>query len=265
MKFQYLCLLGLLTMTISCADHDEWVLTWADEFDVNGLPDSTKWSFDISGNAHGWGNNELQFYTLQDGGNAKVEDGVLKITARKETIEEKHYTSARLITRDKASFLYGRMEIRAKLPAGRGLWPAIWMLGDNIKDKGWPASGEIDIMEHVGYEKDSIYGTVHSTTYNHIKGTEKTKAVFLNDPYNDFHVYSIEWTSEKIDFFVDDHLYNSVQNEHLSKDEWPFDEPFFFILNLAVGGNWGGKMGIDDAVFPATMEVDYVRVYQNKK
>jgi beta-glucanase (GH16 family) len=264
MRYIKLSLFLLMTAMVSCDDKEEWKLTWADEFDVNGLPDSAKWSFETKGNVYGWGNNELQFYTEKEAGNAFVENGILKIVAKQDSIEGKGYTSARLITHNKASFTYGRMEIRAKLPAGRGLWPAIWMLGDNIHEKGWPLSGEIDIMEHVGYEKDSIYGTIHSDSYNHIKKTEKTKAIFLADPYTDFHIYGIEWTPEKIEFFVDEQVYNTVINEHLSEKEWPFDQPFYFILNLAVGGNWGGKMGVDETVFPATMEVDYVRVYQKE-
>jgi beta-glucanase (GH16 family) len=167
-----------------------------------------------------------------------------------------------LHSKGKASFQYGKIEVRAKLPAGRGTWPAIWMLGNNREIAGWPACGEIDIMEHVGYDPDSIHGTIHTTAYNHMKGTQKGKAIFIKDPYTAFHTYSIEWTPEKIDFFVDDQLYNHIKNEHLSTNEWPFDQPFYFILNLAVGGNWGGKKGIDDSVFPAVMEVEYVRVYR---
>lgn len=252
----------LLTATGLFAQKEGWTLHWSDEFNKNGLPDSSIWSFDTAGNAYGWGNNELQYYTNKKPANAWVKDGILKITARKEKAGDKNYTSARLITKGKASFVYGRMEIRAKLPPGRGTWPAIWMLGENIGEAGWPACGEIDIMEHVGYEKDSIYGTIHSQTYNHVKGTQKTKAIFIKNPYTAYHVYSIEWTPDRMDFYVDDLLYNSVQNEHLTEKEWPFDKPFFFILNLAVGGNWGGKMGVDEKVFPATMEVDYVRVYK---
>ncbi len=219
-----------------------------------------KWGYAVGG--HGWGNNELQFYTNADTSNAKVKDGKLIITARKEQKENRKYTSARLITKDKAEFKYGRIEIRAKLPSGRGTWPAIWMLGKNRVEAGWPLCGEIDIMEHVGYDKDSIHGTIHTLAYNHMKGTQKGKAIFIENPYNAFHIYTIEWTAEKIDFLVDGVIYNHIANEHLSEKEWPFDQPFYLILNLAVGGNWGGKKGIDETVFPASMEIDYVRVYQ---
>lgn len=265
MKKVFVLLPLLITALTLWGQKDGYTLRWSDEFNKNGLPDKTKWSFDTAGNAYGWGNNEWQYYTSNRKSNAVVKNGVLRITARKEAMGGKQYTSARLITKGKASFTYGRMEIRAKLPPGRGTWPAIWMLGDNIFEKGWPLCGEIDIMEHVGYEKDSIYGTIHSDTYNHVKGTQKTKAIYISNPYSAFHVYSIEWTPERMDFFVDGQLYNSVQNEHRSEKEWPFDQPFFFILNLAVGGNWGGKMGVDEKVFPATMEVDYVRVYQKNE
>ncbi len=240
----------------------EWKLKWQDEFNYSGLPDSSKWNYDVGG--HGWGNNELQYYTAKDTLNAVVNNGSLKITARKQTKENRNYTSARLQTKNKAEFKYGKIEIRAKLPAGRGTWPAIWMLGKNIDEKKWPDCGEIDIMEHVGYEKDSIFGTIHTTSYNHMKGTQKVRSVFIADPYTNFHVYSIEWTPEKIDFMMDGVVYNHIVNEHLSEKEWPFDQPFFLILNLAVGGNWAGKMGVDENIFPAILFVDYVRIYQRE-
>lgn len=237
-----------------------WKLTWSDEFNYKGLPDSNKWNYDIGG--HGGGNNELQYYTGNELLNALVENGNLKIIARKQIKENKQYTSARLITKNKAEFKYGKIEVKAKLPAGRGTWPAIWMLGKNIDEVDWPKCGEIDIMEHVGYMKDSIFGTVHTESYNHVKGTQKTKGIFITDPYNSYHVFSIEWTPERIDFMINGVVYNHIKNEHLSANEWPFDQPFFLIINLAIGGNWGGKFGIDDSIFPAVLEVDYVRVFQ---
>ncbi len=235
-------------------------LTWSDEFNYTGLPDSTKWSYETGGK--GWGNNELQYYTSADPLTAKVANGSLHITARKQQMDGRNYTSARLVTAEKASWKYGRIEIRAKLPKGRGLWPAIWMLGENCKVAGWPDCGEIDIMEHVGYEKDTILGTIHTGKYNHIIGTQKGKKIFIDRPYEDFHVYSIDWTPEKIDFLLDGKVYYNVVNEHKTTGEWPFDQPFYLILNIAVGGNLGGKKGIDETIFPAAMEVDYVRVYQ---
>jgi beta-glucanase (GH16 family) len=235
-------------------------LVWSDEFSNPGLPDSTKWKSDVGG--HGWGNNELQYYTGKDTLNAVVRDGVLRMTARMQDKENRNYTSAKLVTRDIKDFQYGRIEVRAKLPAGRGTWPAIWMLGTNSKQVGWPNCGEIDIMEHVGYNKDSLFGTVHSGAYNHVKGTQKGKGVFIAEPYTQFHVYAIDWTAEQIDFLLDGQVYYSVTNEHLTEKEWPFNQPFYLILNLAIGGGWGGKMGVDNNIFPAVMEVDYVRVYQ---
>ncbi|MDD2792074.1 MAG: family 16 glycosylhydrolase [Sediminibacterium sp.] len=250
-------LLELMPKTLT---RNGWKLVWSDEFNYQGLPDTSKWGYHPG--AHGGGNDELQYYTANDTMNAVVSNGVLRIIASKENRENKSYTSSKLQTRNKAAFTYGRFEVRAKLPAGRGTWPAIWMLGTNIDSISWPACGEIDIMEHVGYEKDSIYGTIHSEAYNHIKGTQKSKAIYTADPYTRFHVYAIEWTPEKIDFIMDGVVYNQIRNEHLTVREWPFDAPFFLILNLAIGGGWGGRKGVDDAIFPATMEVDWVRVFQ---
>lgn len=235
-------------------------LVWSDEFNYTGLPDSTKWKADSGG--HGWGNNELQFYTGMDTANVLVKNGVLRISARLQDKDKNKYTSTKLLTKGIQEFTYGRIEARAKLPAGVGTWPAIWMLGTNIKEAGWPGCGEIDIMEHVGYNKDSVFGTIHSASYNHVKGTQKGKGVFIKDPYTQFHVYAIDWTAEKIEFLLDGTVYFSVKNEHLTRNEWPFDQPFYLILNLAIGGGWGGKMGVDNTIFPTALEVDFVRVYQ---
>ncbi len=237
-------------------------LVWSDEFNYKGLPDSTKWTYNVGGD--GGGNNELQYYTNKDTLNGLVENGVLKIIARKETKENKKYTSARLVTKNKADFKFGKIEVRAKLPAGVGTWPAIWMLGNNIEQVGWPKCGEIDIMEHVGFQNDSIFGTIHTETYNHTKGTQKVKSIYISSPYSEFHNYSIDWTPEKIDFSMDGVIYNHIINEHLSANEWPLDQAFYLIINLAIGGNWGGKFGVDDSIFPAIFEVDYVRVFQTK-
>ncbi len=237
-----------------------WKLVWSDEFNKEGLPDSSKWNYEVGG--HGWGNNELQYYTLTDTANAVVKNGLLQITAIKKAVGNNQYTSAKLVTKGKQLFQYGRIEINAKLPAGRGGWPAIWMLGNNIDTTNWPACGEIDIMEHVGFNKDSIFGSVHTKSYNHILGTQTTKGIYLPNPYTAFHTYAIEWTAAKIDFWIDDMLYLSFANQYKTVDEWPFSHPFYLILNVAVGGNWGGMKGVDETIFPATMQVDYVRVYQ---
>ncbi|WP_225551050.1 glycoside hydrolase family 16 protein [Sphingobacterium bovistauri] len=247
----------------SCTTNKQWDLVWSEEFNYVGAPDATTWNFDTAGNAWGWGNNELQHYTSSKYNNAIVEDGVLKITARKEKIADKLYTSARLTTQNKIKFQYGKLEVRAKLPKGKGMWPAIWMLGQNIDSLGWPMCGEIDIMEYVGYEPDTVYATIHSDTYNHMRNTQKMKSIFIENPQA-FHNYSIEWSKDKIDFYLNSQLYNTVLNEYKSTNEWPFDSNFFLLLNVAVGGNWGGKHGIDTLSFPAQMEVDYVRYYKRK-
>jgi beta-glucanase (GH16 family) len=237
-------------------------LVWSDEFDKAGLPDSTKWSYEVGGN--GWGNNEQQYYTAKRLENARVENGKLIIEARKEAYQGKNYTSARLMTQGKTTWTYGRIEAMAKLPAGRGTWPAVWMLGKNIPTAGWPKAGEIDIMEHVGFDEGVIHGTVHTEVYNHAKKTEKGKAIPITGVATDFHLYAIEWTADKIDFFVDDQNYYTVQKSTLgsTEAEWPFDKPFYLLLNVAVGGNWGGQKGVDESIWPQRMEVDYVRVYQ---
>lgn len=245
--------------TNKTSEEPQWKLYWQDEFNYEGMPDSTKWDYNVGG--HGWGNNELQYYTKADSNNAKVRNGSLWIMARKQKMEERNYTSARLVTKGKAGFTYGKVEIRAKLPPGRGLWPAIWMLGDNISSVGWPECGEIDIMEHVGFEKDSVFGTIHSKAYNHIINTQKGKKIFIKDPYTAYHLFTLEWTPQRMDFLLDNVVYNSIPNEHKTTAEWPFDTPFYLLVNLAVGGNLGGREGVDETVFPAALEVDYIRVY----
>ncbi len=237
-------------------------LVWSDEFDTDGLPDAKKWGYNVGGD--GWGNNELQFYTNARSENARVEKGSLVIEARKETYQSKAYTSARLLTQNTATWTYGRMEIRAKLPTGRGTWPAIWMLGTNINTAGWPLCGEIDIMEHVGFDQGVIHGTVHSEAYNHVKGTQLGQQTRLETASSAFHVYAIDWTADRIDFYVDSLKYYTVSKQTLGNTpaQWPFDKPFFLLLNVAVGGNWGGQKGVDETIWPRRMEVDYVRVYQ---
>lgn len=247
----------------SSQTNEKMKLVWSEEFDYEGKVNPKIWSYDTAGNAYGWGNNEQQFYTANKPSNAFVSNGTLKIVAQLDTLGDKKYTSARLVTKNNKDFKYGRIEIRAKLPKGKGIWPAIWMLGSNIDEKGWPLCGEIDIMEHVGYEPDSIYATIHSDKYNHLKNTQKMKSIFIEDPYDSFHVYTVDWSPERMDFYVDDVLYNSIiKEENSTIEEWPFDSEFYLLLNVAVGGNWGGKYGVDDSIFPATMEVDYVRLYQ---
>jgi len=251
-------------------------LVWSDEFNYSGSPDSAKWSFE-----YGLKRNVERQYYVDDLKNARVEKGVLVMEVHKEKIENQafvskeakswkenwefaDYTAPSITTKDKAEWTYGRIELRAKLSEGVGLWPAFWMLGANYDQVRWPECGEIDIMEHVGFEPDSIFGTIHTKSYNHMKGTQKGKKIYIEDPYESYHIFAIEWTPEKIDFILDDTIYNHIENEHKTTLEWPFDQDFHLKLNIAVGGMLGGQKGIDDEALPSQMLVDYVRVFQKK-
>jgi beta-glucanase (GH16 family) len=239
--------------------HYDWKLVWSDEFNYQGLPDSSKWNYDIGGD--GWGNNEAEFYTEKRLENARVEKGNLIIEAKKEDWGNKKYTSARLVTKGKGDWSSGRIEVRAKLPKGRGSWPAIWMLGSKTPLK-WPDDGEIDIMEHVGYDPGVIHASTHCKKYNHIIRTQKTAVTDVPDFADAYHIYAVEWDAENLSIFVDDKKYFSITNEHSGYEAWPFSNPMYLLLNIAVGGNWGGQKGVDDSIFPLQMLVDYVRVYQ---
>lgn len=236
----------------------EKIPSWSDEFDYEGLPDPKKWGYDIGGN--GWGNNELQYYTkgLE---NAQVGKGVLKITAIKENKDGKEYTSARLVSSKKGDFRYGRFEVKAKLPTGRGTWPAVWMLPTDWVYGGWPRSGEIDIIEHVGYDQNKIHMSVHTQAYNHKIGTQKSSLKTVLGVSEDFHLYRVDWTPYAIRGYVDNVQLFEFINDGKGFETWPFDQKFHFLLNIAVGGDWGGAQGVDSGVFPQSMEVDYVRVY----
>lgn len=263
-KFLFPCILLILSV-VSFSQSSSRKLVWADEFNYQGLPDSTKWDYDKARGCPsncGWGNNELQYYTWNRKENARVENGHLIIEARKEQWEDAKFTSTRLVTRNKGDWKYGRIEVKAKLPKGKGLWPAIWMLPTDWKYGGWPHSGEIDIMENVGYMPDSLFGTVHTAAYNGMIGTQKVKGIYVNYLSEKFHVYAIEWNEKSISFYMDDKLYNVFSNENKDTASWPFDQRFHLLINIAVGGNWGGKFGIDDTAFPQQMLIDYVRVYQ---
>ncbi len=231
---------------------------WADEFEYTGKPDPAKWGYDIGGN--GWGNNEVQYYS-DNLANASVSDGKLAITARIESMGGQQYTSARLVTKDKGDFLYGRFEVKAKLPTGRGTWPAIWMLPTDWAYGGWPKSGEIDIMEHVGYDQNKVHITVHTDAYNHSKNTQKGSTKVIETASTAFHVYRVDWTPYAIRGYIDDQLIFNFINNGYGHSTWPFDKRFHLLLNIAIGGNWGGQQGVDPSIFPQTMEVDYVRVY----
>ena len=232
---------------------------WQDEFDYTGVPDTMKWSHDLG--SDGWGNNELQHYT-DSIDNASVADGVLTITAKQETKGGRDYTSARLVSKGKGDFLYGRFEIRAKLPAGRGTWPAIWMLPTDWKYGGWPKSGEIDIMEHVGFDPDNIHITAHTEAYYFKIDTQKTATRIIDGATTQFHRYRVDWTPDAIRGYIDDALVLEFKNEGKGYEVWPFDQRFHLLMNIAVGGDWGGQKGVDRKAFPARMQVDYVRVYK---
>jgi beta-glucanase (GH16 family) len=233
--------------------------SWQDEFDYNGAPDAQKWGYDLGD--HGWGNHELQNYTNK---NARVENGTLIIEAIKEKSGKLNYSSTRLVSRGKGDFLYGKIEVRAKLPQGRGTWPAIWMLAsqNTYGTKGWPDNGEIDIMEHVGFDQNRIHGNVHTKAFNHSIKTNKGNQVLVPDVSSEFHIYSCEWTPGYIAVLVDGNEYFRFTREQTWQwQQWPFDQPFHLLLNVAVGGDWGGQKGVDESIFPQKMEVDYVRVY----
>jgi beta-glucanase (GH16 family) len=249
---------------------EEYTLVWSDEFDgkAGSPPDAAKWTYDIGGS--GWGNHELEYYTNRRE-NARIEDGKLVITARQETYvapdgAKFNYTSARLKTQGHFSQAYGRFEARIKLPAGQGMWPAFWMLGDNFGSIAWPKCGEIDIMENVGKEPGSIHGTLHgpnatNTTSDLTAAIQLPAGQKLSD---DFHVYAVEWDPSAVRFYLDANLYATFTSAQWpSGGTWVFDHRFFLILNVAVGGDWPGPPDATTS-FPQTMQVDYVRVYKRK-
>ena len=248
-----------LSQTVTTLDN----LVWQDEFNVDGAPDTALWNYDIGNGTDqgipGWGNNELQYYTDRPE-NVIVEDGMLKITAISESFMGSPYTSARILTKGKYAKKYGRFEARMKLPWGQGYWPAFWLLGNNIDQVNWPNCGEIDIMENRGSEPTIISGAVHGPGYSGGNAVLKSYD-FVDDRIDTgFHNYGIEWGPDYINFYVDDVLYNQITPEDVDGD-WVFDKPFYILINLAVGGNFGGPPNAN-TVFPQTMLVDYVRVYE---
>ncbi len=238
-------------------------LVWSDEFNKEGLPDKTKWSYDTEANKTGWYNHELQYYAAGRSENSRVSGGKLIITARKEALTSasdyggQKYTSARLITRDKVSWTYGFIEVRAKLPGGIGSWPAIWMLGTS---GGWPRGGEIDIMEQVGKEPTKIQGTIHTQSTAGTSGSGGQ--INVPDACTRFHNYQLTWTPKRLSIGVDGKIYHTYLDTGKGRDSWPFDKPQYLLLNLAIGGDMGGA--VKDSIFPVQMEVDYVRVYQKR-
>jgi beta-glucanase (GH16 family) len=243
----------------SCEDSQKlekrnYQLVWQDEFDADGAPDDTKWTYDIG--AGGWGNNELQTYT-SDPENSAVEDSVLRITAIREGYS---YTSARIKTQGLFEQAYGRFEARIQLPWGPGIWPAFWLLGSDIGSVGWPQCGEIDIMEYRGQQPNIIHGSVHGPGYSGGAAITKSYGYTDNRFDLDFHLFAIEWGSDYIDYFVDDALYQRITPGDLT-GKWVFDHPFYIILNVAVGGNFVG-FPTSETPFPQSMIIDWVRVYK---
>ena len=236
-------------------------LVWRDEFNRNGLPDPKRWTYE-KGYVR---NQEEQFYTEGRRENARVESGRLIIEARRDGFEGHPVSSASLITKGKASWTYGRIEVRAKLPKGRGTWPAIWTLGDDIDTVGWPGCGEIDIMENVGFDPDMAHFTIHSTGLDgngHEASSGRVEVPSLSDA---FHVYTLDWTPERIEWRLDGRIVHVYAKAEPKGVKWVYDKPQYLMLNLAMGGAWGGQKGVDPAVYPAKFEVDYVRVYQRPK
>lgn len=252
------------------ADYDigEYELVFSDEFDYEGLPDSNKWNLETGG--WGFGNNEIQYYTDREE-NAYVSDGALTIRLLKEDYDNRNYTSAKLTTEDKDFWEYAKIEIRAILPSGLGTWPAFWMMPQYDVYGGWPSSGELDIMEHVGYDPDMVHGTIHTKLYNGMAGTHRGGSIHVENARTEYHVYSVEWLPDKIVWYVDGQEYFEYKFQvdsfsQLEEDEywqiWPYNQEFYLIMNIAFGGTWGGSQGIDTDLTEAEMIIDYVRVYQ---
>lgn len=233
-------------------------LVWSDDFNTNGAPDTNKWGYDLGKGDNGWGNGEKQFYTNRTD-NVKVENGLLKIIAKKESYQGSDYTSARLLTKGKFDFTYGRIDVRAKLPTGAGTWPAIWMLGANIDSKGWPACGEIDIMEHWGYNPTKISSATHTPSCSGGCANTKVGETTITDYATAFHIYSLEWTETELKFIIDEVVKYSYKPTVRNSSTWPYTAPQFIILNVAMGGSW---FEIDPNFTESIMEVDYIKVYQ---
>ncbi|MFT3911756.1 MAG: glycoside hydrolase family 16 protein [Ferruginibacter sp.] len=230
-----------------------------DDFNYTGAPDPSKWTYDLGGS--GWGNHELEYYT-DAVANSNADGNYLNINAIMEDVGGMHYTSARLLSKGTGDFLYGRVEVRAKLPAGRGTWPAIWMLPTDWAYGSWPNSGEIDIMEHVGYDPNNVHFSVHTQNYNWTINTQKTVTKNIPTAMTDFHNYRVDWTPYALRAYYDDALVYTFTADGAGSKTWPFDKRFHLLLNLAVGGDWGGAQGVDDSIFPVSLIIDYVKVYK---
>ena len=248
-------LISLLTVLFVPYAHSQ-ELVWEENFDGKQLNEKN-WNFELGDgcpNLCGWGNNEKQLYTKN---NHTVKNGVLTISAK---LEDSVYTSTRITTKNKVEIKYGKIEIRAKLPKGKGLWPAVWMLGSNIDSVGWPKSGEIDILEYVGKEPGKIFTSLH--TQSSFGNTINTKKVTIKNIEEGFHLYTANWTKNKIEFFIDNKLVYSFTPKEKTIEIWPFNQPFYFLINMAIGGNFGGPK-IDNTIFPQEFVIDYVKVYKH--
>ena len=259
---------GLVLAALACSTatgHAGWQLVWGDEFSQpdGSAPDSTKWGYEIGNGSSGWGNNEWEYYTSRTN-NARIQNGQLVIEARKESYNGYNYTSARMLTKGKWSWAYGRMEARIKIPRGQGIWPAFWMLGTNIDSVGWPTCGETDIMENIGKEPSINHGSLHMPAAGTTNDSQLTGMYTLAGGAklgDDFHTYAVEWSPAAIKFYVDDTLYETQTPATATGRTWEFDHPFFILLNVAVGGQFPGAPDTT-TTFPQTMKVDWVRVYQ---
>lgn len=233
-------------------------LLWEDQFDQDGKPNPEIWTIETGG--HGFGNGEQQFYTNREK-NIFIKDGILNIVAHKEKYEHLNYTSAKITTEGKKSIKNGRVEVVAKVPHGAGTWPAIWFLGNQFKEVGWPSCGEIDLMEHVGHNPNVVHFSLHSkTNYFHIKN-QPTKVVKLENIVNEFHEFAMDWEENQITFYLDGKEQETfIKPKDASKEQWPFSQDFYLILNLALGGTWGGL--IDDSNFPISFQIKSVKIYE---
>lgn len=236
-------------------------LLWQDLFDQGSQLDLATWNIETGGT--GFGNKEAQFYTNQEK-NLFIKDQTLHIVAHKEAYQGSDYTSAKITTKGKKHIQYGRIEVMAHVPKGKGTWPAIWLLGEDVREVGWPLGGEIDLMEHVGKNPGHFHFSLHSKAYNHIKYNHPTYIHEDLELLNDFHLYRLDWDEDQISFYVDDkHIITFSKESHATEEQWPFNKPYFFILNLAIGGNWGGA--IDDSIFPVELKIKYVKVYERSE
>ncbi len=236
-----------------------WKMLWADEFDTEGLPDPRKWDYE-EGRVR---NHEEQFYVRDRRENARVKNDHLIITARREEWQGASVTSACLVTLGKFDFRYGKLEIKARLPKGRGTWPALWLMGSNIQAEGWPRCGEIDLMEYVGFMPDVAHFTVHTEAFNHLRHNQKGTTLRVENLCEDFHRYGLLWTPQELVWFFDGTPVFRYANDGEGKSQWPFDHPVYLLMNLAIGGTWGGREGVDPAIFPAEFVIDYVRIWQH--